>query len=122
MEVLVDTSFIITCLRKKIDFLDIDKFGNIVIFDSVINELKRLSKDKRKKEKDRELGKVAIQIIEKNKDKIKIINKNGNVDKEIILYAKEKRVIVATIDKELRKKLKGTARLLGICGKKIMLI
>jgi len=81
----------------------IDEKYEIFVVDKTLEELEKLIKGN--KEKDKKAAKLAKQLIKKNK--VKIINTQGkNVD-EIIIKIKDKDTIVATQDKELRKKLKG---------------
>jgi uncharacterized protein len=106
-KVILDTSFILSCIRNKIDFLEeISLMGiKIIIPQEVIGEIRGL------KEKKTEAD-VALVLIEKNKDKFeKLELGKGHVDKKIINYAitqdkKENEIIVATLDKEIKDKLK----------------
>ena len=66
--------------------------------------------------------KLALQIIEKNKEKFKFIELNSNyVDGGILKYIennKDEKFVVATIDKGLKRNLKKMAKLLIIRAKK----
>lgn len=65
----------------------------ILIPESVINELEKLKKD------------AALRLLAKSEFK-KIKLKGKNVDNSIINFAKENReVIIATLDKEMRRKI-----------------
>ena len=44
MEVILDTSFILSCLGKKIDFLEAERFGSLVLPLQVLNELDKIKK------------------------------------------------------------------------------
>ncbi len=98
MKTLLDTSFILTAIRNKIDFfeqLEQDGF-QIIIPEQVIKELKGLKKE------------LALKLLEKNKSKFKKIDlKSKNTDNGIIAYSKDHNVIVATLDRELKGKVKG---------------
>ena len=98
MKILLDTNFILTCIRQKIDFFeDIYLMGmHIIIPKEVIKELEKLKKES------------ALKLLRKEKGKFKRIFLSGkNVDNSIIRYAKENpSVIIATLDKGLKTKIK----------------
>jgi len=103
---LLDTNFIITCIKQKIDFFEELRFMGfeIIIPDRVIDELKKLKQT------------LALKLLEKNNFK-KIILIGKDVDNSIINYAKKNpEILVATLDKELSNKLKN--RKIIIRGKK----
>ena len=116
-KVILDTNFIVSCVRNKIDFFEEIKFMGmqILIPKQVIEELKRIVSSK-KKLGFKQDAKIALQILEKNLfQKIDIGKKY--VDKGIINYAeKNKDVIIATLDRELKNKIKNPK--LVIRGKK----
>jgi rRNA-processing protein FCF1 len=103
-KVLLDTSFILSCIRNKIDFFEeIPLMGiQMIIPEEVILEVERF-KD-RKTEAD-----VALAMINQNHDKFeKIELGKGHVDSKIIEYANNKNdFIVGTLDKEIKEKLNG---------------
>jgi rRNA-processing protein FCF1 len=104
--VLLDTNFILSCIRKKIDFADEIKFLGlkIVVPTEVKQELKNLVEKSQKKFQ--EESKIALRILEKNKfEEISLGIKN--VDNGIVNFANEHNdYIVATLDKEMQSKLK----------------
>jgi uncharacterized protein len=97
-QVLLDTNFIITCIKQKIDFFDeIPLMGiQIIIPDKVIQELEKLKKSS------------ALILLENVNDKFKIIPLKGkNVDNSIINYAKENpNIIIATLDEGIQHKIR----------------
>jgi len=98
---LLDTSFILSCIRKKIDFFEEINFMGfrILIPKQVIEEIKGLSKSKSEAE-------IALKLLEKKKFK-KIILHGKNVDNGIIKVAKEnENYIIATLDKEIKNRTK----------------
>ncbi|MGY5151568.1 MAG: PIN domain-containing protein [Candidatus Nitrosopumilus sp. bin_6a] len=103
VEVICDTSFLIhlaTNRIKNIDNLDVE-IGQItfVVPQVVKNELLQLEKIPEKKQEIR----LTLDYI-KN---FKIIPILGSfADKELISYVSKNRVIIATMDKELKKKIK----------------
>ena len=106
-QVILDTNFILTCIKQKIDFFEELKLEGlqILIPKQVINEIKRISNSK-KKLHFREYAKVALKLLGKNHFK-KIDLKIKYVDKGLTKFTKEnKNVIIATLDKELKKKIK----------------
>jgi len=98
-KVILDTSFILTCLKQKIDFFEELKLMGILILipKQVIVELKGVDKSG-----------LALKLLENNSfEKIDINMKN--VDQGIINYGKENpKVIIATLDKEIKTKTKNS--------------
>jgi len=105
--VLLDTNFILSCVKNKIDFFnEIPLMGyNIIIPKEVIKEIENISKSKQKlKEKD--MAKLASVILKMNQFK-KINLNTKNVDNGIIQFAKQNPdVIVATLDRVIKNSLK----------------
>ena len=118
MKIILDTSFILTCLKEKLDFLDASGFGEIVIPEQVILELKKLNSGN---SKESSIANLALDIINKNKKNIKVISLDKKyADAGIKDYIKKNRnVILATLDRELKKL---PVKILTIRGKKIELI
>ena len=108
---ILDSSFILTCVKQKIDFFEFLENGGIqiVIPKQVINEIEKISKSK-------DYGKTALQILKKNRfNKIDLNEKN--VDFGIVKYArKNPEIIVATLDTGIKRKIKNQK--LIIRGKK----
>ena len=102
-KVILDTSFIITCAKQKIDFFsDIFEMGlEILIPRQVLSELKKLSEKN-------ESARLALGIFGKKKKMFREINleKYGKTtDKGIINFSKENPgTIIATLDKEIKSK------------------
>ncbi|MBS3149956.1 hypothetical protein J4455_04685 [Candidatus Woesearchaeota archaeon] len=98
IRVLIDTNFIVTCLKFKIDlFSEINRICDfnyeLYTIDKTLDELKKLK------------SKLSLQLIEKFN--IKIIKTNENLDVDsLILKIADENTIVATQDKELKKKLR----------------
>jgi len=105
-QALLDTSFIISAIKNKLDIFEELAQYKIIIPKQVINEIERI-KDSKQKLKTRNSAKLALKIIKKNKSKNPDLGK-GHTDKRILQFAKaNQRTIVATLDKELKSKLKG---------------
>jgi len=116
-QAILDTNFILTCVKQKVDFFkDIPNMGlEILISKQVIEEIKRVA-NSTKKLKFRDDAKLAQVILERNKFK-KIDIRGKYVDKGLIKYAKEHpRLIVATLDREIKSKIVNSK--LVIRGKK----
>ena len=94
-QVILDTSFILSCIKQKIDFFEKLEYEGfrILIPEQTIDELMGLG------------AQLALDIIEKNKyNLIKISGKDA--DAAIIKFAKENPgVIVATLDAGLKRKV-----------------
>jgi rRNA-processing protein FCF1 len=106
-KVILDTNFILTCIKQKIDFFEEIKLMGmqILIPRQVIEEIERIA-DSKKKLHFREDAKLSLRLFKKNIFK-KIDLKKRYVDKALIKFAKENpEFIVATLDKELKKKIK----------------
>ena len=103
----LDTNFILSCLRKKIDFFEeIQLMGlHIIIPVQVIKELENISNSK-KKLHFKEDAKTAVKFLESKKFKKTGLD-GKNVDYGIIKLARENEdFIVATLDREIRHKTK----------------
>ncbi len=106
-EVLLDTNFIMSCARQKIDFFEqIPLMGlEILIPKQVSRELENLSKS-RESAFIREAADLSMKLLNRNKFRIVKLEYN-DVDKGIIFFAdKNKDVVVATLDKELQGRIK----------------
>lgn len=104
---ILDTSFILTCVKQKIDFLNEIKFMgmDVLIPEEVLDEVRKIM-NSRKKLHFKEDAKLALKILDKGGFK-KINIGTSYVDKGIVNFAeKNKDVIVATLDKKLKNKIK----------------
>ena len=100
-DVILDSSFILTCVKQKIDFFEFLEDNGIqaVIPEQVLKEILGVAKTK-------DYGKTALQILKRNKFN-KIDLKEKSVDFGIIKYAKKNpEIIVATLDAEIKRKTK----------------
>ncbi len=108
---ILDTNFILTCVKQKIDFFEEIKFMGmeILIPEQVINELKKVVNSKKKFHfrKDAEL---SLKLLEKEKNsfkKIDLLKYGKNTDKRLKNFTeKNKNIIIATLDRELKNKIK----------------
>lgn len=95
-KILLDTNFIITCMKNKIDFYEelCMEGYEIVIPDEVLDEIENLG------------YKDVLDFLKRKKfKKIKLDVKN--VDNGIVKYAKENPdVVIATLDREIKGKIR----------------
>lgn len=102
MKIVLDTNFLISALKFKIDFLSELEGNQLYIVDKTKNELEKLIKGGKAQDKQR--AKIILALIKKKKFK-KISSKiNETVDDKL---ASLKDYIIATQDKELKKRIKG---------------
>ena len=100
-QIILDTSFILTCIKNKIDFFEQLKLEGIEILipEQVVKELEGISNSKIE-------AKFALKLIKLNKPKIIKIH-GKNTDNAIVNYSKKNpNIIVATLDSEIKKKIK----------------
>jgi len=104
VKVLVDTNFLLYLFKAKIDLESMYLEDKVEIFvpESVIKELESL---KSLKTKEGRLACVALRVIKSSNINIVKSVKN-NVDEDLIVLAKTFGFVVASNDKNLRKKLK----------------
>jgi rRNA-processing protein FCF1 len=120
MKILLDTNFLLTCLKQKIDFESIaeERFSENIEWIIPLEITEELVKIKENKGKtiDKNAADLALQLISKLKaDKIKLGNQK--VDDGIVNYLnKNNEIVLATLDKDLKKRVKN--RILTIKNKK----
>ncbi len=116
-KVILDTNFIMNCVREKFDFFEgiLDLGHKIVIPKEVLNELGKLSRESRSK-KNREFAKFSLKLLSLNNYE-EISCPGKYVDLGIINFLEGKRgYILATYDKLLKKKVNN--QILVLRGKK----
>ena len=104
VEVICDSSFLIHLATKKIKNIDNleTEIGEIqfIVPDVVRKELQRLCENKSK----RQAVLLTLDFIKK----LKILQISGNyADESLVSYVRENGGIIATVDKELKNKVKG---------------
>lgn len=101
-KILLDTSFILTCIRNKIDVFEELFLGGykIIISEQVIREIKKFEEKKSE-------ARLALKMLQKDfYEKINLGSGNGTVDNKIIKYASENpHTVIATLDREIKKKI-----------------
>ncbi len=128
MKIILDTNFLIYCMKEKLDYLEeiqnlINDRYELVVPEQVINELIKIKHKKKEKiflykkrpkfkkttGKDKEAADIALQLIDKfvKEGKLKKVTSEGKtVDDVLMNLAKENpKNIVCTLDREMRKKL-----------------
>ena len=120
MEIVLDTNFILTCVKQKIDFAEIG--GQIInnpikwtVPQQVLNELGQLKDRKGIKVTDKQAAKLSFDILKDLGAKVVDLGKNPNVDIGIVNYALGTDKIVATLDKGLKERIDN--KILTIRGK-----
>ncbi len=105
MEVLLDSSFIISCVRKRIDFISqLEEQGfKIVVPREVLQEMKDLRLKSKTSHEDRIAIDVALDLIMRAKIKKNSFGK-GKVDNYLIEMGK-KGIHIATLDREIKRQV-----------------
>ena len=122
-KIVLDTNFIITCVKEKIDFFEnIESLGaKIIIPEEVKQEIEKIGKS-RQKLKSKKRAELALKIIETEEGNYETIKlKTKNVDNGLKKLSEKEEIIVATLDDELKRKLK-CPKLVVRAGKKIEII
>jgi rRNA-processing protein FCF1 len=100
MKIILDTNFLIDCVRFKID-LKSELAGNeLFVLDSIIFEIGKIAK---RGTKESSLAKLALEFIAKNNLKLLETGKK-DADESLIAYSKS--YAIATHDRILKNKLK----------------
>jgi rRNA-processing protein FCF1 len=122
MKILIDTNFVITCAKNKIDFPSlaeeiIDEKVTWLVPQDVLNELGNIKDRKGIKVADKNAAELSFEIIQQVKPEIlELPGKNPNVDIKIVNYIIDKDIVLATLDKNLKSRVKN--KILTIRGKK----
>ena len=122
MKILLDTNFIITCAMQKIDF-DAIMNGQTseevkwIVPEEVLQELRGLRFGGKIKIKERNAATIGIEIVTGlGTEVIKLSNTANDVDTKIVNYLRGKDIILATLDKNLKSRVKN--KILTIRNKK----
>ncbi|MDO8622868.1 MAG: PIN domain-containing protein [archaeon] len=115
--VLLDTNFILTCVRQKIDFFnEINLMGiKIIIPEEVIGEIKKI-KNSEQKLKYREEAEISLKLLGIKKFQTITLNEK-KVDTGIVNFAKQNPdAVIATLDRGIKSRISN--KKLIIRGKK----
>lgn len=106
-KVLLDTNFILSCIREKVDIFDkMECLGYVVMIPTiVIDELKRISLGN-KSSKLRSEAEFALRVLKSEKyEEVKAVGRYADIG--IINYLKKNpSIAVATLDREIKKSVK----------------
>jgi rRNA-processing protein FCF1 len=122
MEILLDTNFILTCVKQKIDFPEVANSCTSqpikwLIPQDVLNELGNIKDKPGIKVSDKSAARLSFEILQNiNPEIIKLPGKNPNVDIKIVNYILDKPIVLATLDKNLKSRVNN--KILTIRGKK----
>jgi len=114
MHIIIDTNFIITSIKNKIPLFDVLKTefpsDKVLVPLEVIQELESLKNKSELSLKEREYVSLAIVMIKKSNPSI-VPLATPDVDAGIIRYCKQhKNVIIATLDRILKEKIKSVKK------------
>jgi rRNA-processing protein FCF1 len=118
MKIILDTNFLIDCMRFKVD-LKSELVGNeLFVLDSVIFEIGEITK---RGTKESSLAKLVLEFIAKNNFNV-LVTEKKDVDESLVEYSKQGYAI-ATHDRALKNKLKKLgAKLIYIRQKKYLVV
>ncbi len=121
MKILLDTNFILTTMKQKIDFPNlVNKLftENIewIVPQQVLNELGTLKDRKGIKREDKLAAQVSFDILQTINPEVVELKKNPNVDIAIVNYIVNKEIVLATLDRGLKGRVKN--KILTIKGRK----
>ena len=122
MKILLDTNFILTTTKQKINIQEkaneiITEKIEWIVPQDVLNELGCLKDRAGMKTKDKQAAKLSFEILQNLKPKIiELPTQNPNVDIKIVNYILDKPIVLATLDKDLKSRVKN--KILTIRGKK----
>lgn len=121
MKILLDTNFVLTCAKQKIDFPTltneiIDQEIKWIVPQDVLNELGNIKDRDGIKVTDKNAAKLSFEILQDlNSEIVELPGKNPNVDIKIVNYIIDKDIILATMDKNLKSRVNN--KILTIRGK-----
>ena len=121
MKILLDTNFILTCAKNKLDFGEVvneitSEPVEWIVPQDVLNELGSLKDRHGMKTSDREAAALGFDLLQLvNPEIIEITGRNPNVDIKIVNYIMDKDIVLATMDKNLKSRVKN--KILTIRGK-----
>ena len=118
-KIIFDTNFVLTCIKQKIDFISELQDCELLMPTQVLEELKKMITDKKKKLVERELAGISLAILNQNKPRFRIITLEKKfVDTGLLRLNPKETLVIATLDKEIKKLLKGKFKFLTITKRK----
>jgi rRNA-processing protein FCF1 len=112
MKILLDTNFILTCAKNKIDIQEktekiISEKIEWLVPQDVLNELGNLKDRKGMKITDKQAAQLSFEILQTiNPGIINLQGKNPNIDIKIVNYIIDKPIVLATLDKDLKSRVR----------------
>ena len=126
MKILLDTNFIITCAMQKVDF-DAIMNGQTseevkwIVPEEVLQELRGLRFGGKIKIKERNAATIGIEIVTQlGTEVVKLSSTANDVDTKIVNYLRGKDIVLATLDKNLKSRVKN--KILTIRNNKNLII
>jgi len=101
MKVILDTNFLIDCIRFRIDIKDELSGNELYVLDAVMFEIDKLTETQTE---EASLARMVSEFINKNEIMV-LESKSKNTDKALVAFAREGYAI-ATQDKGLKDKVK----------------
>lgn len=115
MKIILDTNFLIDCMRFKIDIRGELAGHELFVSRSILFEIEKIMA---RGTKESSLAKMALEFI--NENNLKVLDSEEDVDESLINYSKEGYVI-ATHDRALKSRLKKmSAKIIYIRQKKYL--
>ncbi|MEM2848890.1 MAG: hypothetical protein QXI36_01280 [Candidatus Bathyarchaeia archaeon] len=107
VKLVVDASFLLECIRRKIDIIEelqekLNSRVRIVVLKPVYDEMLRLSTGSNRKSR---YARLAIQLLNRTGMELVDVDGKGTVDALIEQYAHKLKIPVATNDLNLKKRL-----------------
>ncbi len=111
MKILLDTNFILTCTKQKIDFYYLtdklfDEKIEWIVPSQVIRELENIKNKKEGRKKEKDFANISIDILSTINYTVVNLEDNPNVDIAIVNYIKDKDIVLATLDRNLKRRVK----------------
>ena len=101
MKIILDTNFLMTALRFKVDIFSELKGNELFVITNIISELEKLSKGN---SKDVKYAKLSLEMVKRKGLKV-LTSKEKNTDKSLVEYSK-KGYAIATQDRPLKEIIK----------------
>ena len=126
MEILLDTSFIITAAKQGIDFEAVlngmtDEEVKWIIPQEVLGEIRGLMHANKLKKVELQAIDVALELLQKLDARIlNISDTASDVDTKIVNYIKGTHIVLATLDKGLKSRVDN--RILSVRGKNHLIL
>jgi rRNA-processing protein FCF1 len=117
MKIILDTNFLIDCIRFNINVKDELAGNELFVSKSILFEIERITE---RGTKESSLAKKALDFIKESD--INILESENNVDESLVSYSRQGYVI-ATHDRELKKRLKKAgAKIIYIRQKRYLVV